>query len=692
MSDRAELERLRAKYKDPYEDRAELERLRAKYSKPQQESFQEVGPARAWTALAEPLVKLSNAVDPYVGAPIRAGLQETINERNESMREGLVSPVVSPRPIEAAYKQFGEDPSKAPSWESLASQYGLSQERDIPFPTVKKPFSPNARFEQTNVSSADIGGGVMGAAMDPTGWVPGKKIASLLGKAAAEGGSLVKSGVIKPGARLGMHVGMSVKPQDFDYYVANQPRLKGQTTQGTGPIVRDIISDTQGVKGQAALSEQAVDSATAGLQSKADDLKQQMRPDYMIDAEHVEPWQESLELDKKWQAMKSAEADEILGSLPITAPKKTIIKKLDELIKEYPAITQGNQATQNSLTFIRNGLDQNYSDYLNGPQLRDWMRTVRKEIEFKRGAGEYTGDLDKALQSVTEFVSDSLKDTAPEYRKVMNQMSQRSRANEDIRGNFADEAKGMRYLRKTQDKDPGTRALVQRDLAKYAETTEQPEMLDVLKNYEDLRKRREMLDKEGYMQAFPNEQQEIADLGGKALTDQYRAQELRDFTDKGTHRIVKDTGMFHGGNPQNQQAMASLQKNFPEENYPQRVRDEGVLHAFSVERPMGARATLLGSALGGWLGGELGIPAGAVAGATMDKMGGTIARSAIDTGFAAQNLSKAIATKLANPSPKIMPYLKVFDKAAEHGTKGILFYHQLLYNNDPEYRKAFNEE
>jgi hypothetical protein len=150
--------------------------------------------------------------------------------------------------------------------------------------------------------------------------------------------------------------------------------------------------------------------------------------------------------------------------------------------------------------------------------------------------------------------------------------------------------------------------------------------------------------------------------------------------------------MFHGGNPQNQKAIESLDKNFPGENYPQRVRDEGVLHAFSVERPMGARATLLGTALGSWIGGELGgTVAGAIGGATVDKMGGVIARSMIDTSMNTERLAKSIARKLANPSPKIVPYLKVFDKAAEAGTKGVLLYHHLLWNNDPEYRKAFEE-
>lgn len=85
------------------------------------------------------------------------------------------------------------------------------------------------------------------------------------------------------------------------------------------------------------------------------------------------------------------------------------------------------------------------------------------------------------------------------------------------------------------------------------------------------------------------------------------------------------------------------------------------------------------------------MTAGALGGAAVDKMGGTIARGMIDTAMGSERLAKSIATKFANPSPKIMPYLKVFDKAAEAGTKGVLLYHHLLWNNDPEYRKAFEE-
>jgi hypothetical protein len=695
MDPRERLEALRAKHKPEQvveDDYAKLARLRAKYKPEEQPSFADQAAEAAWSGVLKPVGSLINAADTYVGAPMRAGLQATIDERNREMAAGRVSPVFSLEPIQAAYNQFGEDPAKAPSWDKLAEQYGFSAEKDKDFLTLNKPFySQNAKFVPTKISNAEIAGAVMGTAVDPFNWKISKPLAGMLTKAAAEGGSVLKRRVIKPLARTAAHVGMSVKPADFDYYVANQPRLKGQYTQGTGPIVRDIISDTQGVKSNAAISAQAVDTATEGLATKADDLKNRMSPKNLIDDSHVEPWQEMLEEDKKWQGAQSDKADEILASYPITAPKKTLLKRLDDLIKEYPPITQGNQATQNSLQFIRDGLDQHYSAYLNGPQFRKWMRTVRKEIQFKRGAGEYTGDLDQALQSVTEFVSDSLKDTAPKYGEIMTGMSTRAKASDKMAEQFGDQTKGMRFLRKTQDTDPGVRNIANKDLSEYAEVTEEPRFKQTLENYEALRKKRENLDQIGYEQAFPAEQNQIKELGGRALTDQYRANELGDFNEKSTHRIVKDTGMFHGGNPQNQKAVESLNKNFPEENYPQRIRDEGVLHGFSVERPMGSRATLMGTVLGGWIGGQLGMTAGALGGATVDKMGGTIARGMIDTAMGTERLAKSIATKFANPSPKIMPYLKVFDKAAEAGTKGVLLYHHLLWNNDPEYRKAFEE-
>lgn len=125
MDQRERLEALRAKHKPEEvveDDYAKLARLRAKYKPDEQASFADQAAETAWSGLLKPLGSLPNAADTYVGAPIRAGLQATIDERNREMGAGRVSPVFSPEPIEAAYKQFGEDPAKAPSWDKLGEQ------------------------------------------------------------------------------------------------------------------------------------------------------------------------------------------------------------------------------------------------------------------------------------------------------------------------------------------------------------------------------------------------------------------------------------------------------------------------------------------------------------------------------------------------------------------------------------------
>lgn len=656
----------------------------------QQQLEGELG-ARAMGKVLKPLGDVLTTVDSYTFAPLRSAGQAF----QESKPMGEV--------LSAFTSRFGEDPSKSPTLANLYEKAGISKEKSIPFVGIENPFGRGARFKQENISPSEALATVTGFAVDPMNKIPGSNVVRRAGQAigaTAELGAMAA----KPIGRWAAHSLTSVNPKDYNYYLKHHGRLKGKVSEGTDALRHEILGDVGTLEKQSVITGDRLNQAQAELSNAAANLKRKMSVNEAIGPEDVDAWHAALENDKMIQGELSAQADKVLESVPITAPKEQLAAILDAEINKFPPITPGNASARNTLQFIRDGVLQNYSDYLNGPQLRDWMQKVRKEINFARSKGEYVEDLDEALQNITRQVSNGLKDVAPDYKKIMDQMSERIRASNKIVDDFSgdDASKGLRFLRQTQSKDAGFRDLAEGKLSQYAETNRYKELQDILNQYRSLRGDRENLERIGYEQAPPLQslRTNVADLEMQNAEALRQLDDVRAFSETGTENVIKSAGMPHEGKGFYKDQLEALDRNFPDKNYPQRIRDEGVLGGFEKERPQGARATLGMGALGSFIGQQVAGPPGAIFGGAVgaqqgmaiDKMGGRFARKAIDMGVGMKSVADTIASKMALPSPAMKPYIGLLNKAAQRGTQGLVLYHHLLWNNDPEYRKAFAEE
>lgn len=646
--------------------------------------------ARAYSQLLSPVAKAIDTVDSYIGAPLRAG--------GKAFQQGGDFPTV----VKAVGNQFGEDTTKAPTTADLYARAGVPNENNINWPTVKNPFSPTARFQNEPTSVAKLLGGATGAILDPLNYIPGEKIAAYL-----------KKGVKKAGpsaARKLAHTFTSVRPEDFDYYVQNHARLKDLKSQGTEGMRHQILGDVKAIDDDLLKTDDAILAEKTKLKNQADEYKKSLDPKNLVEPDDVDSFHAALENDKVVQGQLSSQADAELGKVPITAPKEGILEFIDEELAKYPGRTPAEMSDKNTLQFIRDALQNGYTDYLDGGQLRDWMQVVRKQATFSRNKGEYTDSLDRSLQAITKKVSNSLKKTVPKYKELMDEMSGRIKATEQVQPEFTgqDQSKGLMTLIKTQSKDPGQREIVMRKLKEYAANNKYPELGEYANKLEHARKMREELELQGYDAPFDRTKQNIADLEQQRAATAEAADSIRAFTPTGTENIINNLGMYHGGKDFAEDQLKALEKLYPERNYRQRFRDEGVLGSFEKERPNGSRAVRLFGGVGGTMGGAIGLATtgdpmiaaagagvgsgvGGAIGAGVDKFGGQLTRAGIDQGLGLIDSYRTIANKINNPSPAMAPYVNTLKQAMTLGPKGLLVSHHLLYNNDPEYRKAFSE-
>lgn len=109
-------------------------------------------------ALVGGLGETSRMVDQYTGAPVRAGVSAGIKGQN---------------PFVAGAKQFGEDPSRAPTGKDIAMQLGIPA-TEFDTGLTMNPWKPD---ENVKASPAGIVGGAAEIAMDPTTYIspPGAK-------------------------------------------------------------------------------------------------------------------------------------------------------------------------------------------------------------------------------------------------------------------------------------------------------------------------------------------------------------------------------------------------------------------------------------------------------------------------------------------------------------------------------------
>lgn len=159
-------------------------------------------------AILKPIAAVGNFVDKYTGAPARAALGALQDGKN---------------PLGAAWDQFGEDPSKAPSGKDIAAKAGLSTDQ---FKTPLKGLDGTS----ITVSPAGVAGLAIDVAADPTNLIPGGALA----KGAAK---LGVKGAVK-GAELGVKGAAALTD------AATGTKIASKATEAVGEAISKITKPT----------------------------------------------------------------------------------------------------------------------------------------------------------------------------------------------------------------------------------------------------------------------------------------------------------------------------------------------------------------------------------------------------------------------------------------------------------------
>ena len=717
-SERQLLERLRKEQgpipgfeteSSPAQQRQQLEALR-KEQGDITPSFVQQAATRAYGMIAEPLGKAAEFVDRYTYAPIRSAYQAY--QRGE--------------PVGEAYaEQFGEPTSKAPTTANLMENFGISGEQSLPFTKIENFGTPYAKFSKDTISPAEVAGGVAGFVYDPTNYIPfgaakpAENLVKIAGKGIEAGGKGSEWG-LKKFSRYAA----GVAEPDFDYYKANRARLDAPNrvreplTGIRGEMLGDVEQLT-GARDQLIKSQAQVES---DLKNLGENIKSDLDTRQVIGARESETVKEALEKDKIFQGEQSKLADEALSDVNITAPRKTVERAIEAEIRKYTPNTKEKANVINYLQDLKNRLSENYDKYMSGPQLREWMRDVRQSIDAfrtNRNAGEYVGDLDKSLMDIQKFVSDSLKDTVPKYKEIMGKMYERNLNSQLIVPKFTgiDDKQGMQTLRRLLSKDPQDAAMVREQLHNWAVNNEHPEVIDLLNRIDRLKYTKEQLENYNY------DLGKMVEIGGQNTNIPMfkKIQEIakvKSEIDADLEMLVNEIGQFSSIN---RGQARNLIKNIgglnPDPNYveqleafekatgkpyAQRIKDEAFEQRLEKDRAsQSSRMTNLGmGTFGGVVGtitrGDpvatgLAITLGGLTGAAMDKFGGHTARWLWQKSLPATEAIQRLGQKMQNPSPKFQKYYDKIQKVSGRGGQGMLLYHHLLWNNDPEYREAIME-
>jgi hypothetical protein len=683
-------------------------------------SFADEAPKRAWGSLLAPVAAVSEFADTYVGAPLRAGVKKAQDLSVEEQNQGTnwVPPKAFafenvPEIAGAVAGQFGKDPTTAPTWGKLMGNYGVS-EKPIPVPDLENFGNPNARFKEGKSSLADITGALVGTAADPTTYLPGPNFAKRAGQG-LEMGVKGASAIADPALQKVTHQVFSIKPEVYNYYKKNQGRLKGMKWEGTGKIRDEMLDAADTVRNKVVVANLERKQAEKALNDGVKRIRKQLEPNAQVSPEHLDTIQNLIDkVDREKALQLDRLADAELDKLPIVGPKEDL---QGIIMAEANQILDSNEvagATKAKLENLAKKLDGIYGDYLSGRQIREWIQSLNPILDYKGDVGAIDSAYNAALKRIRKTAQDGLKKVGERetgnpspYRKIMDEMHTRRSATEEIAELFGKEKSGVTNLQTLyKDANPAQRQLIERKLRNWADTNGYQQVNEMLDEIAKFRGEIDELDLAG-PKAYENYQSELgpeverfnnADLD--LMERQNQAKQINRISQDSAHNLIDNIGQFHGGTPPNVDQLKALEE-MSGKSFTQDIKDQGALLQFNVERPQGSRITTPMTLLGGGAAALSGDPAigaalsgGAfLAGTAMDKRGGPIARFLIDKSMSAKQAMTGLAQKMQNPSPGFQKYAsQLADIAAQRGTQGLVLYHQLLWNNDPEYRKAFAEE
>lgn len=808
MSEREELERLRRE-QGALSPREELEMLRKEQgpleptspedyvkkleaqSKPPKSdmmgelvggAYQKLGET-VGTAMA-PVAYVSSGIDKYVGAPMRAYLGSVAEQRMKETPEGLPPAFfsgLSTEPFKAAARQFGEDPSKAPTFAQITETYGAPKEKNIPLLGIQDFGIPGkTKIVPKYYSGSDIAGAALGTVLDPTNIIPELvpyKYLSKIGADIAQKSPTAQRLIAGARARGAQKAARQftveeMKIPESTYEYVRKPetfeRLEKRRKAGRGTETAPLQAEMLEV---ANYWRDAVDDYKFAIQSDREvlndtvlEIKKAIKIGQTPTTEQVKVLERVLENDKELYGQLSKIADDALSKSNILVSTDNLYDIVDEIYQEMPQGTALSMSAAKKMKVIRDQIKKEFKGYLNGPMLRDWKQDIGKTIDYGYKSGEFNEVYDLYAKKLQKKINDALKKAGAEagektvYAEAMDLMSELSDTRSRIMKLFSGSegfTTSNQFLKKLMDEaNPVEADAIRNLLETYLQkkkiaretgkeiTSGQPitlseelisqSQLDE-KAVEDLL---EYAEQQRAVQRTP--QSELAPvLRGKLRQSQELLQQgkkrLKDFpsvTEASTKTVIEKLGRDATAEQLNYQnqvkalerarlAMAKEKGLSPEEiaemvPFEQEAKDIMAEKEFLKGRPGGSVRTTPRTILGGaggviassmaGLGNLTSLLSGALAGELarrramkLEVSGGKMAREKIAKEIATQKSLEALEKKIKDPeflakNEKIARKIQqIGEVTARNGVQMGIFTHQLLMQNDPEYRKAILE-
>lgn len=636
----------------------------------------------AGAGITQGLGAVSQTIDKYTGAPIRAGVYRAMQGKPEEA-------------LSAAYEQFGADPTKAPSGKDIAYEAGLSKEPYIRTPFIMNPYT--GKEGTLRVSPAGIAGGFGEMALDPLSYVP----AGTIGKGLAKGALAASEALGAVGRKVTPKLGKMIArvPEETTRAYMARPKEITQTAKMyTGEDIKDIIDETVGTaradvettKSQTELLRQKLKQQ---LKERRFDLQQSVAP-----SETVMQVQASLENQKRVLGKLSQAADLSLERSGLMFPKQELLNLIDRIGKSAGEYIVGDKRADAIAKLVRQKerVEQIKADVIPAKALRDILKQVRDDIDFDLNAGEFNTDLNAMRKEFAAEMSSKLKDQVPDYARYMAGMSKLAQSLEqmsDLFGSSKNLGPGLATLQTVKKGQAANAQDIERIIRENARLNRNPEIiaqLDQWKKESDLlnrMRRGEDLSKE----LFPEDLARLQEMEANQRMAEERFAPMSRIR-PGTDRAQSVIRRFN-------QPTASIEDARALEaigqsaglDLPQIIKDRAIYEQFNKDATAGSRNVLMGTVLGQGQG-ITGATAGALLGGLADRYGGRILRGGIDIGTSTKNVADRLVNYLANDPGFAAKYGRYFAKGATRGGGLIsLTMHHLLMNNDPEYRKYFEE-
>lgn len=622
-----------------------------------------------------------NTVDKYIGAPFRSGVQQAA--RGEF---GKVLPAMS--------AQFGEDPSKAPSGKDIAMEQGLSGEDRYNTGLILNPFTN----ETLKLSPAGIAGGVGEAVADPLNFLPVVPAA----KGVLKGAQLASKGIGKTAEFVTPYVGKvfaRVQPEITREYMKNRLRIKniGKTKSYEDLkdyIDEDVLAFRKNLEGSRDKRQKLAEMLRDKMREKRFDLQRGTEAPKIADEIHA-----SMEAQKKVLNDLSAQAEDILGQSNASYKRKDILALMDKIGKEAGDVLVGDQITDALKKFYtyRERIASGKKN-IDGSTLRKMFRQIRQDTNYLDQAGAYNEDLDRMRMAFSERASDILKQDVPDYAAIMEQAAPRAKSLAEMRKYFGTPEKTSATLQGIRKGASDVAQVKEGVLRQNAELFNTPDITEALNKYEADRNLLERIQRgqDVAPDVFPEDVQKLQEaINEQQMYERLYApiRRLNPDTDK-TQAVVK---RFGGPNSSiaDRRAIEKLEQYAKEGLIPlsparmrenrapisQMMRDKNVYESFNKDATAGSRNVQAFSS----------IPGGRAFGYLADRFGGPGLRMGIDVGQATKGSIDQVLYLLQNDPKFAAKYGKMFNRVAKGEVRGMVLYHHMLMNNDPQYRAYFQE-